>query len=73
MVPDYPANRDDFEVITLKEGDKRGGRRGARTEDHDLVFVSSDAQLLRFPASQVRPQGRPAAAWRASGSTTRPG
>ena len=29
-----------------------------RDESHDLVFVSSDAQLLRFPASAVRPQGR---------------
>ena len=26
----------------------------------DLVFITSDAQLLHFPASQVRPQGRPA-------------
>ena len=26
----------------------------------DLVFVTSDAQLLRFPASAVRPQGRTA-------------
>ena len=26
----------------------------------DLVFVTSDAQLLRFPASAVRPQGRSA-------------
>ena len=26
----------------------------------DLVFVTSDAQLLRFPASAVRPQGRAA-------------
>ena len=28
------------------------------TGDEDLVFVTSDAQLLRFPASGVRPQGR---------------
>ncbi len=26
----------------------------------DLVFVTSDAQLLRFAASAVRPQGRSA-------------
>ncbi|MEV0349187.1 DNA topoisomerase IV subunit A [Nonomuraea sp. NPDC050680] len=60
VVPDYPANRDDFEVITLKEGDTVVGAVELESEDHDLVFVSSDAQLLRFPASQVRPQGRPA-------------
>ncbi|WP_433517072.1 DNA gyrase/topoisomerase IV subunit A [Nonomuraea sp. CA-143628] len=60
VVPDYPANRDDFEVITLKEGDTVVGAAELESEEHDLVFVSSDAQLLRFPASQVRPQGRPA-------------
>ncbi len=60
VVPDYPANRDDFEVITLKEGDSVVGAVELQSEAHDLVFISSDAQLLRFPASQVRPQGRPA-------------
>ncbi|MBT2226779.1 DNA topoisomerase (ATP-hydrolyzing) subunit A [Nonomuraea sp. NEAU-A123] len=60
VVPDYPANRDDFEVITLKEGDSVVGAVELESEEHDLVFISSDAQLLRFPASQVRPQGRPA-------------
>ena len=30
------------------------------SEDQDLVFISSDAQLLHFPASAVRPQGRSA-------------
>jgi DNA gyrase subunit A len=29
-------------------------------DDDDLVFLTSDAQLLRFPAGVVRPQGRPA-------------
>lgn len=28
------------------------------TGDEELVFVTSDAQLLHFPASLVRPQGR---------------
>jgi DNA gyrase subunit A len=28
------------------------------TPDDQLVFVTSDAQLLQFPASVVRPQGR---------------
>ncbi len=30
------------------------------TGEEDLVFVTSDAQLLRFSAGLVRPQGRPA-------------
>ncbi|WP_372451116.1 DNA gyrase/topoisomerase IV subunit A [Nonomuraea rhizosphaerae] len=60
VVADYPANRDDFEVITLKEGDHVVGAVELTSEAHDLVFISSDAQLLRYPASQVRPQGRPA-------------
>ncbi|MFG1705925.1 DNA topoisomerase (ATP-hydrolyzing) subunit A [Nonomuraea sp. M3C6] len=60
VVPDYPANRDDFEVITLKDGDSVLGAVELVSEAHDLVFISSDAQMLRFPASLVRPQGRPA-------------
>ncbi|GHE45040.1 DNA topoisomerase (ATP-hydrolyzing) [Streptosporangium violaceochromogenes] len=60
VVPDYPANRDDFEVIGLKEGDTVVGAVELTSERHDLVFVSSDAQLLRFSAGNVRPQGRPA-------------
>ncbi|MFC4061134.1 DNA topoisomerase (ATP-hydrolyzing) subunit A [Planomonospora corallina] len=60
VVPDYPANRDEFEVIGLKEGDTVVGAVELTSEDHDLVFITSDAQLLRFPASAVRPQGRPA-------------
>ncbi|MGW0201259.1 DNA gyrase/topoisomerase IV subunit A [Nonomuraea sp. NPDC003201] len=60
VVPDYPANRDDFEVITLKDGDIVVGAVELVSESHDLVFISSGAQLLRYPASQVRPQGRPA-------------
>lgn len=60
VVPDYPANRDDFEVIGLKEGDTVVGAVELTSEEHDLVFITSDAQLLRYPASVVRPQGRPA-------------
>jgi DNA gyrase subunit A len=65
VVPDYPNNRDDFELITLKEGDRVIGAvqlTGDETTigETDLVFVTSDAQLLRFGASTVRPQGRAA-------------
>ncbi|WP_030838213.1 DNA gyrase/topoisomerase IV subunit A [Streptomyces sp. NRRL F-4474] len=60
VVPDYPANKDELEVITLKDGDRIVGAVELRTGEEDLVFITDDAQLLRYPASQVRPQGRPA-------------
>uniref|UniRef100_A0AAU3GR69 DNA topoisomerase (ATP-hydrolyzing) n=1 Tax=Streptomyces sp. NBC_01401 TaxID=2903854 RepID=A0AAU3GR69_9ACTN len=60
VVPDYPANKDELEVISLKDGDRIVGATQLRTGEEDLVFITSDAQLLRFPASAVRPQGRAA-------------
>jgi DNA gyrase subunit A len=60
VVPDYPANKEELEVITLREGDRIVGGAELHTGEEDLVFITSDAQLLRYPASQVRPQGRPA-------------
>ncbi|MFF4747415.1 DNA topoisomerase (ATP-hydrolyzing) subunit A [Streptomyces sp. NPDC001268] len=60
VVPDYPANKDELEVIALREGDRIVGGVELRTGEEDLVFITSDAQLLRFQASQVRPQGRAA-------------
>ncbi|MGW5328639.1 DNA gyrase/topoisomerase IV subunit A [Streptomyces sp. NPDC004014] len=60
VVPDYPSNKDELEVITLKEGDRIVGAVELRTGEEDLVFITDDAQLLRFQASTVRPQGRPA-------------
>jgi DNA gyrase subunit A len=58
--PEYPQNRDEFELITLKDGDRVIGAATVTAEDDVLCFISSDAQLLHFPASSVRPQGRPA-------------
>ncbi|GIH24540.1 DNA topoisomerase (ATP-hydrolyzing) [Acrocarpospora phusangensis] len=60
VVPEYPGNRDEFEVIGLRDGDTVVGAVELIAEEHDLVFITSDAQMLRYPASQVRPQGRPA-------------
>ena len=60
VTPDYPQNAADFEVITLKDGDRVVGAVQLTDEDQDLTFITSDAQLLRFPASAVRPQGRAA-------------
>ena len=60
MQPDYPLNREDWEVIALKDKDTVVGVAPAGSDDDDLVFVTRQAQLLRFSASAVRPQGRTA-------------
>ena len=60
MAPDYPGSASDFEVISLKDGDRVVGAVQLASEDLDLVFITSDAQLLRFGADAVRPQGRAA-------------
>lgn len=57
---DFPANKDAFDVISLKEGDRVVGAVGTPHEDDRVVLVASDAQLLHFPAGLVRPQGRAA-------------
>jgi DNA gyrase subunit A len=54
-----PANRESWEVIGLKDGDEVVGCATVGETD-ELVFVTSDAALLHFAASAVRPQGRPA-------------
>jgi DNA gyrase subunit A len=61
VAPDYPQNATEFEIIALKEGDRVVGAVQLADEAQDLVFVTSDAQLLRFGATSVRPQGRSAA------------
>lgn len=58
--PDYPLNREDWEIIALKEKDTVVGVEPAENDDVELVFVTRLAQLLRFSASAVRPQGRTA-------------
>ncbi|GGV36988.1 DNA topoisomerase (ATP-hydrolyzing) [Actinomadura cremea] len=58
VVPDFPHNRDEFEVITLKDDDRVVGAVHLQSEDEHLVFITNDAQLLHFAASLVRPQGR---------------
>jgi Type IIA topoisomerase (DNA gyrase/topo II, topoisomerase IV), A subunit len=56
VTPGNWPNKPDFEVISLKPGDEVVGvAQGPDSEE--LVFVTSDAQLLHFPASAVRPQG----------------
>ncbi len=60
VVPDFPQNKDAWEVVGLRDGDEVIGAAELGTGREDLVFVTSDAQLLRYPAEQVRPQGRAA-------------
>ena len=56
---DVPGNRDAWEAISLKDGDEVVGA-AAVTDTDELVLLASDASLLHFPASAVRPQGRAA-------------
>jgi DNA gyrase subunit A len=50
--------KDEWDVIGLTDGDEVAGGVELRTGDEELCFISSDAQLLHFAASGVRPQGR---------------
>ena len=56
-VGDEPRNGDAWEVISLAEGDEVVWASTAADTDV-IVLVASDAQLLRFQAARVRPQGR---------------
>ncbi len=51
-------NRDDWEVVSLAEGDEVVGGLELATGAEELCFITSDAQLLHFGADAVRPQGR---------------
>ncbi|MEU7528263.1 DNA topoisomerase (ATP-hydrolyzing) [Saccharothrix sp. NPDC042600] len=55
--PEWPVRSEEFEVITLKEGDEVVGATWLGGAEETLVFVSSDSSLLRYSASLVRPQG----------------
>ncbi|MFI5836303.1 DNA topoisomerase (ATP-hydrolyzing) subunit A [Micromonospora sp. NPDC051300] len=55
--PDWPVRSDEFEVISLREGDEVIGASWLTDGAETLAFVSSEASLLRFAASLVRPQG----------------
>ena len=50
--------KESWEVIRLEPGDRVVGAVELTTAAAELVFVTSDAQLLHFPAAAVRPQGR---------------
>ncbi|GAA3021651.1 DNA gyrase/topoisomerase IV subunit A [Microbacterium dextranolyticum] len=56
---ELPPGKHEVEIIALKPGDRVIGA-GLSRDGSELVFVASDAQLLRFDADAVRPQGRAA-------------
>jgi DNA gyrase subunit A len=60
VVPDHPGNRDAWEVVRLDPGDRVVGAAELSDDAVDLVFITSEAQLLHFAATAVRPQGRAA-------------
>ncbi|MGO1166974.1 MAG: DNA gyrase/topoisomerase IV subunit A, partial [Janibacter sp.] len=57
VTTDYPKGHD-WEAISLKDGDHVVGAVELVTGEEELVFVTSQASLLHFPAGDVRPQGR---------------
>ncbi|WP_297721854.1 DNA topoisomerase (ATP-hydrolyzing) subunit A [uncultured Mobiluncus sp.] len=57
MRPDYPSTQNRFSIINLEDTDQLV-YAGACPDDAQIVMISTDAQLLRTPASKVRPQGR---------------
>ena len=63
--PEYPLNRDEWEIIALKDAGARTSDRviGADVAEDDadqLTFITAGAQLLHYAAELVRPQGRTA-------------
>lgn len=54
---DAPVRDSAWDVIALADGD-RVVFAGSAGDDAVLALVTSDAQLLRFDAAKVRPQGR---------------
>ena len=55
--PEWPVRSDEFSVIGLTDGDEIVGANWLTDGSETLVFVTSDASLLRFEAAKVRPQG----------------
>jgi DNA gyrase subunit A len=50
--------KDAWDIIRLDDGDEVVGAIELEHDLVQLVFITSDAQLLHFPAGSVRPQGR---------------
>ena len=70
VAPEAPRS-DEWSIISLRDGDRVVGAAVADRDDLDLVFITTDAQLLRFAARRCAPRVARPAAWPASSS--RPG
>ena len=59
LTPGDVPNKDAWDVISLKDGDRVVGA-GVAPDGSELVFISDDSSLLHFEATQssARPQGR---------------
>jgi DNA gyrase subunit A len=55
--PEWPVRAEVFDVIGLADGDEVIGTAWLHDTHDTLVFISSDGQVLRFDAGNVRPQG----------------
>ncbi len=60
VTPDWPAKGEAVDVLALRAGDEVVGAAELADGEEELVLFSSTGDLLRFPASAVRPQGRTA-------------
>lgn len=64
IASEIPGARANFDLIALEKGDEVVAAQWlseSAAEGSDICLVTAHAQLLRFPASGVRPQGRSAA------------
>ncbi len=52
------VGKDSWDIVRLDDGDELVGAAELSDDLGELVFITSDAQLLHFPAASVRPQGR---------------
>lgn len=55
--PEWPARAEEWSIISLKDDDEVIGV-GMAADSDELTFITGAAQLLRFSAQTVRPQGR---------------
>lgn len=55
--PEWPVRADEFEVISLRDGDEVVGATWLTDGAESLTFVTSEASLLRYATGLVRPQG----------------
>src|SRR5690625_4402777 len=58
LTSDRPVREDRWEIIALRDGDEVVAAAHSRSDQDRIVFVTSTAQLLHFPAEAVRVQGR---------------